>query len=68
MLSDSLLVALLQKDMPKADFAEYENTHHFLPARGDNVVPNTLHVILHLQIWICFILSVYLLVKHFYGG
>ena len=37
----------------KAGFEEYQDTHSFLPARGDNVVPNTLHVILHIQVWIC---------------
>lgn len=49
----------------KAGFEEYRNTHSFLPARGSNVVPNTLHVILHLQIWGCFGLSLYWL---FSGG
>ncbi len=49
----------------KADFAEYKNTHHFLPARGDNVIPNTLHVIMHLQIWTCFGISLYLLLIYF---
>lgn len=44
----------------KAHFAEYKNTHHFLPARGDNVIPNTFHVIMHLQIWTCFVISLYL--------
>ena len=44
----------------KADFAEYKNTHHFLPAIGDNVIPNTFHVILHVQIWVCFLISLYL--------
>ncbi len=48
----------------KAGFEEYRNTHSFLPPRGDNIVPNTLHVILHLQVWICFGLSVYWL----FGG
>lgn len=51
----------------KADFKEYQNTHHFLPARGDNVIPNTLHVILHLQIWACFGIAVYLLINYFKG-
>lgn len=45
----------------KADFIEYQHTHHFLPKRGDNVVPNTLHVLLHLVIWSCFVFAVYLL-------
>lgn len=40
-------------------FEEYRHTHTFLPARGDNIVPNTLHVIIHLQVWICFGLSLY---------
>jgi len=44
----------------KAGFVEYRHTHHFLPSRGDNLVPNTLHVILHLQIWTCFYMSLYL--------
>lgn len=43
----------------KAGFEEYQDTHSFLPPIGDNVVPNTLHIILHIQIWICFILSLY---------
>ncbi|MBX9831391.1 hypothetical protein K2X40_05510 [Candidatus Babeliales bacterium] len=43
----------------KQAFIEYRNTHHFLPARGDNVVPNTLHVILHLQVWACLALTIY---------
>lgn len=47
----------------KADFAEYAHTHHFLPRRGDNVIPNTLHVILHIQIWTCLIISLYLLIR-----
>lgn len=47
----------------QAGFEEYRNTHSFLPKRGDNVVPNTLHVILHIQVWICFGLSVYWLFK-----
>jgi hypothetical protein len=49
----------------KADFAEYKNTHHFLPARGDNVIPNTFHVILHLQIWTCLGIALYLLIRSF---
>jgi len=44
----------------KAGFVEYRHTHHFLPKRSDNLVPNTLHVILHLQIWTCFYISLYL--------
>lgn len=43
----------------QAGFEEYRNTHSFLPPRGKNVVPNTLHVLLHLQVWICFGISVY---------
>ena len=43
----------------KAGFEEYRNTHSFLPSRNNNVVPNTLHVILHLQVWICFGISLY---------
>lgn len=43
----------------KAGFEEYRDTHSFLPPRGNNVIPNTLHVILHIQIWICFGLSIY---------
>jgi len=48
----------------KEAFIEYKNTHHFLPARGDNVIPNTFHVIMHLQIWTCFAISLYLLIKN----
>jgi len=47
----------------KMGFAEYHKTHHFLPRRGDNIIPNTFHVILHLQIWACFIISLYLLIN-----
>ncbi len=43
----------------KNDFIEYRTTHHFLPKRGDNIVPNTFHVLLHLLIWSCFVLSTY---------
>lgn len=49
----------------KAGFEEYRNTHTFLPKRGENVVPNTLHVLLHIQVWICLGLSIYWL---FSGG
>ncbi len=49
-------------DAHKAHFAEYRLTHHFLPKRGDNVVPNTFHVLLHILVWTCFALSVYFLV------
>lgn len=45
----------------KQGFIEFKNTHHFLPARNDNVIPNTFHVIMHLFIWSCFGLSVYFL-------
>jgi len=48
----------------KEGFKEYRNTHHFLSARGDNVVPNTLHVILHVQIWACLGISIYLLLAY----
>ena len=44
----------------KKHFIKFENTHSFLPARGDNIVPNTLHVILHSEVWVCFVLSLYL--------
>lgn len=43
----------------KMHFYKFKNTHHFLPARGDNVVPNSLHVVLHLLIWSCCALSIY---------
>ncbi len=43
----------------KAGFEEYQDTHTFLPARKDHVVPNTLHVILHIQVWACFGISLY---------
>ncbi len=45
----------------KKQFSRFKNTHHFLPARGDNVIPNTLHVVLHLQVWACLIIATYLL-------
>ena len=44
----------------EAGFEEYRNTHSFLPPR-DHVVPNTLHVVLHIQVWICFGISLSLL-------
>lgn len=47
----------------KHGFREYRETHHFLPKRGTNVVPNTLHVILHLQVWACLALSIYFLLQ-----
>lgn len=43
----------------KAGSEEYRDTHSFLPRRGNNVVPNTLHIILHIQIWACFGISLY---------
>jgi hypothetical protein len=47
----------------KEQFDKFKNTHHFLPARGENVVPNTLHVLLHLQVWACLAMACYLLVS-----
>jgi hypothetical protein len=47
----------------KAGFEEYRDTHSFLLPSGNNVVPNTLHVILHIQVWICFGLSLYWLIN-----
>jgi hypothetical protein len=46
----------------KDQFSKFKDTHHFLPARGDNVIPNTLHVILHLQVWLCLAMSIYFLI------
>lgn len=46
----------------KAAFSEYQNTHRLLPARGDNVIPNTFHILLHLFIWSCFAIALYLLI------
>ncbi len=48
----------------KTAFAEYRTTHRFLPARGDNIIPNTFHVILHVQIWACLGIALYLLINH----
>lgn len=45
----------------KQQFSKFKNTHHFLPPRQDHVVPNTLHVILHLQVWACLVISIYFL-------
>lgn len=45
----------------KEQFSKFKNTHYFLPARNDNVIPNTLHIILHLQVWTCLIISIYFL-------
>lgn len=47
----------------KQGFVGYKNTHHFLPAIGDHVIPNTFHVLLHLQIWTCFGIVLYLLIS-----
>lgn len=47
----------------KAAFTQYQNTHHFLPPIGDNVIPNTFHVLLHFQIWVCFGIAIYLLLS-----
>lgn len=47
----------------KQSFVEYEQTHHFLPSIRDHVIPNTLHVILHVQIWVCLAISLYLAFK-----
>jgi len=38
-------------------FEKFKNTHHFLPARGENVVPNTFHVLLHALMLMCFLLA-----------
>ena len=38
-------------------FEKFKNTHHFLHARGENVVPNTFHVFMHVIMLICFLLS-----------
>lgn len=38
-------------------FEKFKNTHHFLPACGENIVPNTFHVIMHIMMLVCFILS-----------
>lgn len=46
----------------KEGFKEYKNTHHFLPPRGDNVVPNTFHVILHVLVWLCLLISLYIFI------
>jgi len=45
----------------KQAFYKFKNTHRFLPARRDNVIPNTLHVVLHMQIWSCLAISLYFL-------
>jgi hypothetical protein len=47
----------------KIAFAKFKHTHHFLPAYKDHIVPNTLHVILHLQVWTCLALSIYFWVR-----
>jgi uncharacterized membrane protein YraQ (UPF0718 family) len=42
-------------------FQKFKDTHHFLPKRGNNIIPNTLHVLLHLQAWACLLISIYFL-------
>lgn len=49
-------------DAHKLGFKEYSNTHHFLPPRGTNLTPNSLHVIIHIHIWLAFFMSFYFLV------
>lgn len=51
-------------DMHKEGYQEYKKTHHFLPRRGDNIVPNTFHVILHFHIWTSLIISLCLLMGY----
>lgn len=51
----------------KERFKKFAKTHHFLPPRGDHVIPNTLHVVLHLQVWACFVISIYFLIRNFSG-
>lgn len=50
----------------KEQFTKFKDTHHFLPERGDNVVPNTLHFVLHIQVWACFAISIYFLITAFF--
>ena len=45
----------------KAVFKKFKKTHHFLPKISHNTIPNTLHVILHLQIWGCLCFTIYYL-------
>lgn len=47
----------------KEIFSKFDNTHHFLPPRGNNVIPNTFHVIMHLIIWSYFGISLYLFIS-----
>ena len=49
----------------KQRFTKFKNTHHFLPERRDHVIPNTLHIILHLQIWACLFIAGYFIIQHF---
>jgi len=37
-------------------FAKFSRTHHFLPHRGENVRPNTFHVLLHVLMLACLVL------------
>jgi hypothetical protein len=43
----------------KKKFEIFKKTHQLLPPRGDNVVPNTLHILLHILIWTSLGLSFY---------
>ncbi|MGA9530651.1 MAG: hypothetical protein WBQ73_02060 [Candidatus Babeliales bacterium] len=47
----------------KRGFDEYKLTHRFLPTISDHIVPNTAHVIIHICIWICWLLSLFFLVS-----
>ncbi|MGE3557312.1 MAG: hypothetical protein AB7M93_30845 [Candidatus Obscuribacterales bacterium] len=42
----------------KRAFRKFAKTHHCLPPIKDHVVPNTLHILLHLQVWACLGISI----------
>ncbi len=48
----------------KSFFEAHKNTHHFLPKRGSNVMPNTFHVILHVLLWVCCAIAIYILCNY----
>lgn len=49
----------------KKQFEKFKKTHHFLPKRSDHIVPNTLHVIIHIQVWTCLGIACFMLLKQF---
>lgn len=41
-----------------AAYEVFERTHRFLPRQPGRIVPDTLHVVLHVQVWVCLGLAI----------